>query len=232
MENLSYYLDNISLLTYFIVLVAGVATSFTPCVYPLIPILIGVISAKGASSRLRNFLLSLIYVVGLALTFAVLGVIAATSGRLFGEFQTSPIAHLIAGVAIILFSLALLDILPLPTFLLSRVGVGRVSKRPSALSVFLMGIASGFICAPCTAAVLGALLTYVATTQNIVFGFTLLFTFALGFGSILIIVGTFAGILTSLSKLQKWMNVIQRVLALALVVLGGYFIYKAFWLFI
>lgn len=226
MPDISNYLADISIITYLVVFVGGAATSFTPCVYPLIPIIVGVVGSSKERSRWRNFILSLSYVLGMALTFSILGMIAAVTGRLFGQLQSSPLAHLIVGGIIILFALALLDIIPLPTFLLYRAGAGKVVKGSSGFGVFLMGVFSGFVAAPCTAAVLGALLTYVAGRQNVVFGFTLLFTFALGLGAVLIIIGTFTGILKSLSKLQKWMPVIQRLIALAMIVLGGYFIFR------
>ncbi len=227
MENISNYLSNISIITYLVVFIGGVATSVTPCVYPLIPIIVGVIGSSQEKSRWRNFILSLSYVLGMALTFSILGIVAAITGRLFGELQTSPVAHIIVGSIIILFALALLDVLPLPTFLLNRIGAGKIVKGSSAFPVFLMGFASGFVAAPCTAAVLGALLTYVATTQNVIFGFTLLFTFAIGMGTLLILIGTFTGILANLSKLAKWMHLIQKVIAFAMILLGGYFIFKA-----
>ncbi len=226
MENIQSYLTNISPLTYIVVLIGGVITSFTPCVYPLIPIIVGVIGARKEKSKLRNFILSFTYVLGIAFTFSILGMIAAMTGSFFGEIQSSSLAHLIVGNIIILFGLALLNVITLPTFLLSRAGAGRVRKG-GMLSVFIMGVASGFVASPCTAAVLGALLAYVATTQSVVFGFTLLFTFAIGLGTVLILIGTFTGILTALPKSEKLMRIIERGLAFAMIILGEYFIFRA-----
>ena len=227
MEGISVYLSNISAMTYLMVFIAGIATSVTPCVYPLIPIIVGVIGSSQAKSRWRNFVLSSSYVLGMALTFSILGMAAAITGRLFGELQTNPIAHIIVGSIIILFALALLDVVPLPTFLLHRIGAGKIVKGSSAFPVFLMGFASGFIAAPCTAAVLGALLTYVATTQNTIFGFTLLFTFAIGMGTLLVLIGTFTGILAAIPKSEKFMRIVQKVIAFAMILLGEYFIFRA-----
>ena len=227
MNNIAYYLENISVVTYIAVFAGGVLTSFTPCVYPLIPIVVSVIGSSGERSRLKNFFLACGYVLGMALTFAVLGTAAAITGRLFGQIQSSPIAHLLVGNVMILFALVLLDIVPMPVFLLSRAGSGKVFKGGTILSAVLMGIASGFIAAPCTAAILAALLTFVATTQNIVLGSSLLFVFAIGLGTLLIIIGTFAGILTSLPRSEKLMRIIHKALALAMILLGEYFIFKA-----
>ena len=227
MGDLSNYLTNISVITYIAVFIGGVATSFTPCVYPLIPIIMGVIGATKEQSKLRNFILSLSYVAGVAFTFSLLGVFAAMSGKLFGQLQTSSIAHLIVGGIIILFGLALLDVIPLPTYLLSRAGAGKIIKGGSIYATFFMGLASGFVAAPCTVAILGALLAYVATTQNVVFGFTLLFTFAMGLGTLLILIGTFTGALVAMQKTEKLMHITQKAIAFLMILLGGYFIFKA-----
>jgi len=225
--DIQQYLGNISFITYIVVLIGGVATSFTPCVYPLIPIIVGVIGTANERSKWKNFLLSFSYVLGIAFTFSILGIIAAMTGRLFGQLQSSPLAHLIVGSIMILFGLVLLNVVTLPTFLLSRLGVGKVRKGGSVLSVFFMGAASGFVAAPCTAAVLGALLAYVATTQNVLFGFSLLFTFAIGLGTLLILIGTFTGILTSLPKSERLMRIMEKSIAFGMIILGEYFIFRA-----
>ncbi|MCK5706432.1 MAG: sulfite exporter TauE/SafE family protein [Candidatus Aureabacteria bacterium] len=227
MDGIQQYLSDITIITYLIVLAAGVTTSFTPCVYPLIPILVGVIGASKESSKWRNFILSFVYVLGMAITFSTLGMIAAITGKLFGSIQTSSLAHLIIGNILILFGLVLLNVITIPTYLLNKMGAGKIAKSSSVFSVLFMGIASGFVAAPCTAAVLGALLTFVATTQNVIVGFSLLFTFAIGLGTILIIVGTFTGILKALPKSEKLMHVMEKGLAFFMILLGEYFIFKA-----
>jgi len=214
-------------MTYIVVFLGGVAASFTPCVYPLVPIIIGVIGSQQEKSKKRNFVLSFSYVLGIAVTFSILGTIAAATGKMFGQMQTSPIAHLIVGNIIILFGLALLDVIHLPTFLLTRVGAGKIIKGKSIFPVFLMGAASGLISAPCTAAVLGALLAFVASTQNIALGFSLLFVFAIGLGTLLVIIGTFTGAVMALRKLDKWMHIFQKIIAFGMIALGEYFIYRA-----
>lgn len=227
MENLSNYLSNISPISYLVVFIGGLAASVTPCVYPLIPIIIGVIGSTKEKSRGRNFILSFSYVLGVAFTFSMLGMAAALTGRLFGQLQTSVLAHLVVGNIIILFGLALLNVISLPTFLLHRIGAGRVIQGGSIYTVFFMGTASGFVAVPCATAVLGAILTYVATTQNVIFGFTLLFTFAIGLGAFLILIGTFSGILTGLAKTEKLMLIIQKLLGFAMILWGEYFIFRA-----
>ncbi|MBU0684135.1 MAG: cytochrome c biogenesis protein CcdA [Candidatus Omnitrophota bacterium] len=229
MENIAYYLNNISLLTYVVVFFAGVMTSFTPCIFPLVPIVASVIGGVqgGGKSRLRGFMLSLIYVFGMAITFSILGTIAAMTGRLFGQVQSNPITYLIVGNVIIFFALVLLDVIHLPVFLLNRVGLGKITRSHGVFSVLFMGMISGLIASPCAAAILGALLAFVATTQNAVLGASLLFTYAIGLGTLLIIIGTFSGLIASIPRSAKIMKIVQKVFAFGMILLGEYFIFKA-----
>lgn len=227
MENISPYLDNITIISFIAVYIAGVATSFTPCIYPLIPVIAGVIGVSAEQSKIRNFALSICYVLGMALTFAVLGVIAALTGKLFGEIQANPVAHVVVGGVIILFGLAFLEVIPLPPLLLGKGVSVRAVKGGSAISVLFMGAASGFVMAPCMTAVNGALLAYVASTQDVVLGFLLLFIFTVGRGTVLILVGTFSGMITAMPRSAKWVAIVAKVMALMLVALGCYFIFKA-----
>jgi len=227
LNNISAYLADISIISYIAVFIGGVVTSITPCIYPLIPIMVGVIGASKEKSTLNNFFISLSYVIGMAIVFSILGMIAGLTGSLFGSIQSSPIAHVIVGGIIILFALMLLDIFPMPTAFLSRAGAGKIIKGKGILPAFLMGLISGLIAAPCASAVLGALLVYVASKGNPVFGFTLLFTFAMGLGTFLIIIGTFTGVISKLPRSEKTMHALQKLLALAMIALGAYFIFKA-----
>jgi len=214
------------ILAYPVTFLAGIFISFTPCVYPLIPIIIGYIGGKQERNRIKIFLLSLFYVMGVALTYAGLGLFASLSGRLFGEIQTNPIAYIVVANIIILFGFSLLDVfvLPLPSFLLG----GKIKgKRGSLWGALLMGLTSGFVVAPCTAAVLGVLLSYVASRQNLFFGASLLFIFALGMGTVLILIGTFTGFLISLPKPGAWTIKIQKIFGGMMILLGEYFLIQA-----
>lgn len=218
---------NITIMSFVAAYAGGVLTSFTPCVYPLLPIIVGVIGSGPGQSKIRNFISSLCYVAGMAITFAVLGVAAAVTGRIFGQVQMSPLAHIIVGAIIILFALSLAGVIPLPTDLLFKAGAGRMTKKKTPVSAFVMGAFSGLIAAPCATSVIGAILAYVASTQNVILGFSLLFVFALGLGTLLILVGTFAGILASLPRSGKWMGIVEKTMAFAMIALGCYFIFRA-----
>jgi len=200
---------------------AGVLMSFSPCVYPLLPITVGYIGAGAQKHRLHAFFNSLIYVLGMAITYSVLGVFASVTGKLFGRISSSPVSFFIIGNICILFGLSMLGLFELhvPDFFLNR-----MKKNKSKLSVFLLGAVSGLIVGPCTAPVLGTILVYVATKQNLFYGVFLLFSFAYGMGALLILAGTFSGFLMSLPKAGRWMYVIERIAGVLLILTGEYFL--------
>ena len=175
--------------------------------------------------------MSLVYVIGMAITYAALGAVAALTGKLFGEIQSNPWVYLVIANIIILMGLSMLGVftLTVPVFL-QNLQKGRDKK--GMLGPFLLGLSSGLIAAPCTAAVLGVVLTFVATKQNVLFGVTLLFVYALGAGALLLIAGTFTGFLLALPKPGMWTNVIQKIFGWFMIALGEYFLFRAGMLFI
>jgi len=211
-------------LDYIFVFLGGVLISFTPCVYPLAPITVGYIGARSAGSKIKGFILSLIYVFGIAITYSVLGLIAALTGRLFGQIAVHPISHLIAGIIFIIFGMALLDVFNIFT---PKVSLQNKIKLKGILSVLILGLVSGLVIGPCTAPALGAILVYIGSRQNIIYGITLMFTFAYGLGAVLILAGTFSGLLVNLPRSGPWLVRIKRVCGVILILAGGYFLIKA-----
>ena len=211
-----------ALLAYVLVFVGGILASFTPCVYPMIPITVAVIGAGSAGSRSRGFGLSLIYVLGIAITYSVFGAAAAGTGKAFGSFtQTFPV---LLGIGLLLGVLGVsmfgfFEIQP-PAFL-ARLQ----SKRGQGLiGVLLMGVVTGLVASPCLGPVLLALLAWIAKTGDVFRGFSLLFVFALGMGLLLVAIGTFAGALTALPKSGRWMVRVKDLLGLVLVCVGVYYV--------
>lgn len=227
-NNLSLYLQGSVFLAFLAAYLGGVVISFTPCTYPLIPVTVGFIGAQGSSSKLRGFFLSLFYVVGIAFTYSILGGAAALSGRLFGQMQTTPWTYFIMGNLCLIMGLSMLDVfsisLPVPQKLAKLFGNG--NKKGFGDS-FLMGTVSGVVIGPCTAPALAVLLGYVAVKTNLLLGMSLLFVFAFGMGTLLIIVGTFAGVIASLPKSGEWMTKIKFIFGLILIGAAEYFLYTA-----
>ncbi len=226
--NLSLYLESSVLLAILAAYLGGILISFTPCTYPLIPVTIGFIGAQGSSSRMRGFLLSLFYVCGLAVTYAALGAVAALSGRIFGQMQTTPWTYFIMANLCLVMGLSMLDVfnisIPVPQRMLKLTGQ---NNKKGFLNSFLVGAVSGVVIGPCTAPVLGVLLAYVAVKTNILLGMTLLFIFAFGMGTLLIIIGTFAGVIAALPRSGEWMIKIKFISGLILIGAAEYFLYIA-----
>jgi thiol:disulfide interchange protein DsbD len=209
---------------YLIAFFSGILVSFTPCIYPLIPISAGYIGIRSAESKLKGLALSLSYVTGLAVTYSVLGLLAALSGTIFGKISASPFTHIFVGIVIILFGLSMLDlfVIPLP----NKIKLPPLKKR-SFISTFFLGAVSGLIASPCLTPVLGSILVYLATGKNLLYGATLLFSFAYGMGLVLILVGTFSSIIVNLPGAGRWMVYIKKACAFILLGAGLYFILTA-----
>jgi thiol:disulfide interchange protein DsbD len=207
-----------------IVFAAGVATSLTPCIYPMIPITAGVLGGAGAvnRSRARTVLLTLTYVVGLALVYATLGLIAGLTGSLFGAISSNRWAYFTIGNLLLIFGLAMLDVFPIavPGRLLNwagRIGGGSLG------GAFLMGATSGLVAAPCGAPAFAAILTFVAATHSGTLGFVYLFAFALGMSALLVAVGISAGTLAALPRSGRWMVIVKRVAGVILLAMAEYY---------
>ena len=202
----------------------GLLASFTPCVYPLIPISTGYIIGNAQNSKIRGFLLSLFYVTGIAITYSSLGILAVLSGRIFGEFSVNPVVNLVSGILILIFGISMFDLFHFNFTLDLKAPVHR--KRSYFLALFL-GLVSGLMISPCLTPILGAILTYLSTTKNVLYGGFLLLSFSYGMGLIFILIGTFGVSFTGLPKPGKWMVAIKKICAAIIVLTGLYFIIAA-----
>jgi thiol:disulfide interchange protein DsbD len=227
-EALRGFLDSASILAFPLAFAGGVLTSFTPCVYPMVPITVAYIGGRSEGSRSKGFVLSSAYVLGIAVTYSVLGAFAALTGRIFGYFTINAWVFGAVGAICVALGLSMLDVweIRLPQWL-QRGGDVSAGMSRGAAGAFGVGLASGFVAAPCTAPVLGVLLTLVASRQNVIYGVGLLFAFALGLGFLLMLVGTFTGALTSLPQSGSWMRTIKKGFGVAILGVAGYFFYSA-----
>jgi thioredoxin:protein disulfide reductase len=192
--------------------IAGLGLSLTPCVFPMIPILSGIIAGQGhKASHARGFALSLAYVLGMALTYAAVGVAAGMTGTLLSAALQSPwVLGAFALVFVVLsFSMFGFYELQLPTALQSKLSEESGHLQGGrGLGVFAMGVLSALIVGPCVAAPLAGALLYIGQTGNAVLGGTALFVMALGMGVPLLIVGTAGGSL--LPKTGPWMEAVKK----------------------
>ena len=201
----------------------GVLVSFTPCVYPLLPIIIAYTGITGVSSRARGFTLSLLYVGGISLTYVILGLAAVLTGSIFGRFSNLPSIRIVAGLIIALFGFSLWTG---RGFKLPALKFPALKKSGTYFSCFVLGLTSGLVVTPCVAPVLGSILTIVVLKKNFVYGSFLLFSFAYGMGSLLILAGTFSSILAALPKSGYWMEIMKKICAVILIVAGIYFVFS------
>ena len=209
------------------VFLAGVVTSFTPCVYPVIPVTVTFIGGAAAGKRGRAVSLSMVYVLGLALVYSTLGVVTALLGRTFGTISQSPWINGLVGVLIILFGLVMFDLFTIPVPGFFGQVQSRGARRGGHLGALLMGIASGFVVAPCTAPVLGTLLVIVGREQNVALGGVLLLVFSLGLSLLLMLLGIFSGLLSNLPRPGIWMKWVKKGFGAAMLAVGAFFLWKA-----
>lgn len=226
---LSAYLQESVFLSFLAVYLGGVLISFTPCIYPVIPITAACIGAGAVGgSKGRAFLLSVIYVLGMALTYTILGAAAALSGKLFGQVQSNPWTYFIIGNICILMGLSMFGLFTFSVRTPAFITRARSEKGTAGLAgVFGVGAASGLVMGPCTAPVLAVILSYAATRQNVALASGLLFVFACGMGTLLILVGTFTALLAGIPKSGVWMVRINRLFGWILLGVGEYFLIQA-----
>jgi thiol:disulfide interchange protein DsbD len=189
----------------------GLLLSLTPCVFPMIPILSGIIVNHGhAVSHLRAFILSLAYVLGMAVTYAIVGVAAGLSGTLLSAALQSVWVLSAFALVFVVLSLSMFGFyeLQLPAALQSRVSDTANKQGGSLPAIALMGALSALIVGPCVAAPLAGALLYIAKTGDAVLGGSALFVMALGMGAPLLLVGAFSRSL--LPKSGPWMEGVKK----------------------
>jgi len=205
--------------------VGGILTSLTPCIFPMIPITLAVIgaSAKEDNSSRKTFLLSVSYVFGIAITYALLGLAAALTGNLFGSLLGHPIAIILISFVFFVMALSMYGLFDL-NFLQFNLGgqvfLQRLSPRSKA---FANGLLSGLVASPCVGPVLIGMLAYVASTQNAVMGFLMLFTYAWGFGILILVLGTYSSLLKKIPKSGAWLNVSKMVFGTSFLALSVFY---------
>lgn len=184
---------------------AGLFASLTPCVYPLIPITIGLFGAQNTTSKFQGFKRASIYVLGIAVTYTILGVTAAWFGSVFGGAMQSPwVLSAIALLFVVLgaSSIGLFEV-RVPAFIQTKLSQ---TKGSGAKKAFVMGLVAGIIAAPCVGPIVAGILLYVAQTQDPVLGALLLFSFSIGMGQLFLVLGTFSSMINNLPKSGGWLD--------------------------
>ncbi|MGQ9681430.1 MAG: cytochrome c biogenesis CcdA family protein [Anaerolineae bacterium] len=216
-------LASFSLGAYLLVFFGGVVTSIGPCNVAMIPLIIGYVGGRDVT-RGRSLALSTLFVVGLSITFVLLGLLAAAVGALFG--WVGKIWYYVVAAICIVIGLQLLGLIHIPVpalFARQRDGV----KSRGLAGAFLLGLVSGLVSSQCATPVLVAILTYVMAKGAMAYGATLLFAYALGRGVPIVLAGTFAGLARNLSALGRWTSQLERVSGVIIIGVGLYFLWIA-----
>lgn len=191
----------------------GVLLSFTPCVFPMYPILTGIIVGQGDKlTTKRAFSLSFAYVQGMAITYTILGVVVALAGAQFQAAFQHPAVLIVLSVLFIFLAFSMFGFfnLAMPSSWQTKLNsLSSNQKGGSLVSVFIMGAISGLVASPCTTAPLTGALIYIAQTGDIVIGASALYVLSLGMGLPLLALGSSGGKL--LPKAGNWMNVIKNI---------------------
>ncbi len=191
----------------------------------MIPITLSVLGAQSLNqNKLKSFLISIIYVHGIATTYSILGLLAAKSGALFGSYLSNP--WVVGFIALIFVFMGLsfygLFHIQVPHFLRSKLGSRNFQKN--YLGAYLSGLVAGIVASPCVGPVLVALLAHVAKSQNLALGFLYLFTYAMGLGLIFIVLGTFSNLLNKIPKSGPWMNSVKFIFGSTLILMSAYYL--------
>ncbi len=203
---------------------AGVLASFTPCIYPMLPITMGIITAQGAQSMFVNFFLSLSYGLGIATVYASLGYLSVKTNLMFGQWLGNPyfISSIILLFIYLAFSMFGFYEMYTPRFL--RAQSSTSYKGGSFTYSFMFGIITGAAASPCLTPALALLLGFAAKQNNPLIGFGVLFSFAMGLSMLLIVLGTFSSAISLLPRAGSWMDEVKKIFGFLLLGVSIYFL--------
>ncbi len=216
-------LDHLSLVSMAIIFLAGLLTSLTPCMLSMLPITIGYIGGYESQGRWQAATQSSWFALGLASTLAILGIIATTIGKVYGQIGLG--LPIIVSLIAIIMGLNLLEVIPLR---FPSLGATEwiTDELPRGLRSYLLGLTFGLVASPCSTPVLATLLAWVATTQDLFLGAGLLLAYALGYVAPLILAGTFTASIKKLLELRRWSGWINPVSGTLLVLFGVFSLFN------
>ncbi len=210
------------LLSLFFVFLGGLALNLTPCVYPLIPITIGYFGGQSEGSTKRLFMLGVVYVLGIALTYSVVGVVTSLSGAVFGTLLQNPIVIIIVALVLFVLSLSMFGLyeFKFPDSWVMKAG----GAKSGVFGSFFMGLTMGIVAAPCIGPFVLGLVTYVAAKGDPVYGFLMFFFLAVGLGFPYLFLALFSGKIKNLPRSGMWMESVKHIFGFLLVGMAIYFI--------
>jgi thiol:disulfide interchange protein DsbD len=203
----------------------GILAGFTPCTYPVLPIVVSFLGHQAAKSRQRIFTLALTYVVGLSLIYGLLGVIAIFSGRMFGFWAGNKWLYILVGNICLFAGFVMLEWVKIPAFLIPwRFSTSRGSGMAGA---FVMGVTSALVVGPCTTPILGVLFSVAATAGDLLQSLILVLSFSFGMGFPILVLGAFTGLVARIPRSGSWLVNVQKACGCGMIFLSEYFLVKA-----
>jgi thioredoxin:protein disulfide reductase len=214
------------LVTFVLVFLGGLALNLTPCVYPMIPITITYFGGQAQGKKGNLVAHSFLYVIGMAVTYSILGVVAAMTGSLFGSAHQYPPVLVGIALVMVLLALSMFDIyeLRMPQALSRLAG----SSQKGFGGTFLMGLTVGIVAAPCIGPFVLGLLTYVGKRGSALLGFALFFVLAFGLGVPFLFLGAFSGSIRRLPRSGAWMVWVRKIFGFILLAMAVYFLQPLF----
>ncbi len=212
-------------ITFLLIFLGGLALNLTPCVYPLIPITISFFGGADVGKG-KTFWMALAYVMGISITYSVLGVVAALGGGLFGTLLTNPIVLIVIALILVGLSLSMFGVYEfrVPSGLMMAAG----KTKSGVFGALFMGLTLGIVAAPCVGPFVIGLLTYVATLQSVVMGFFMFFTLAMGLGLPYLFLAMFSSRISSLPRSGAWMIGVRVIFGFVLIIMAVYFLMPLF----
>lgn len=216
----AYIEENGMFVALLIIFVLGIGLNLTPCVYPLIPITISYFGAQVSNSKGGKILMALFYVLGMSVTYSVLGLVAALTGGVFGSLLQSPVVVAILVLIFIALALSMFGVyeIKIPQSLANFSG----KNRQGYLGTFMMGLTVGFIAAPCIGPLVLSLLVYVGQVGSPFLGFIMFFVLSLGLGLPYIFLAIFSSSITKLPRSGEWMEGVKIIFGLMMLGLALY----------
>lgn len=204
------------------VFLGGLALNLTPCVYPLIPITIGYFGGQSEGKTSRLTLMGLLFMLGMAVTYSIVGVVTSLTGAVFGSLLQNTIVILVIVAIFIILSLSMFGVyeFKLPDSLVAKAG----GAKGGLFGAFFMGLTMGIVAAPCIGPFVLGLVTYVAAKGDPFFGFLMFFVLALGLGLPYLFLAIFSGKIKSLPRAGLWMDAVKHIFGFILLGMALYFL--------
>ena len=200
----------------------GVLVTLSPCILPILPITLSVVGEASLNTKAKNFIISVVFVSGITLTYVTLGIVASLFGIFIGKTINSLLIYLILGIVFIVLGLSFFDLIHLTIF--------SINYRPkrTLISIFILGLLSGLSMLPCAFPILGTILTLISLRHNIIYGIACLLSFSLGYGLILFLIGSSTSLVRRLSSKGIWFIIVKKGLGLLILLTGLYFMVSVF----